>query len=165
MSLKVHRCYTVVTLLLNCCHTVVTLLSHCCHTVVTLLSHCCYTVGTLLSHCCHTVVTLFLPRYYNFLHCCHTGFSSLLHFCYTVVTMLSLMRSKMQRDLICFTFLEHFFNCFLFPLHISWTYIVLNVLCGAHALCCCINAHSPQECIRARTLASRPGQGADVHVP
>jgi hypothetical protein len=24
---------------------------------------------------------------------------------------------------------------------------------------------SLKECIRARTLASRPGQGADVHVP
>jgi hypothetical protein len=56
--LRVHCCYTVVTLLLHCCYTVVTLLLHCCYTVVTLLLHCCYTVVTLSLLHCYTVVPL-----------------------------------------------------------------------------------------------------------
>jgi hypothetical protein len=56
---------TVVTLLLHCCHTVPTLLLHIYHTVVTLLLHCRCTVVTLLLHYYSTVVTLFQ-------HCCCT---------------------------------------------------------------------------------------------
>jgi hypothetical protein len=137
------------------------LLLHCCHTLFTQLLYCCYTVVAHLLHCCYTVVKL-SP------------------ICYTALKMLSLMSLKVPCECALLTSLEHSFTV-PFSSH-SYILNLLQLKCVVmHVLFAAMmidtpthtpkhththtHTHTHQECIRARTLASRPGQGADVHVP